>query len=341
MDRNINSKLPPRKKEALSSDTSTWMKGILNQDISIISQVITLIENKPVFYSPSLIQFLSKLPNSPSSLRIAVTGAPGAGKSTFIEAIGLALIEDGYSVAVIAIDPASERSRGSILGDKTRMEKLSKSEAAYIRPSSNALEAGGVRSSTYQTIRICESAGFDFIFVETVGVGQSEIEVEKMTDLFLLLLSPSGGDELQGIKRGIVEMADLLLINKSDGGHLTSAERTKSEYKNAIHMSKLQDKLLDEVEVLNISSLEGLGIEELKIKLEAVRVEKKIRKKIAQQRISQNKNWLKKQAQEMLHFKLSQNNKIASTIEEIRNADDAYQALINFSAEIDEKLKSW
>ena len=176
------------------------------------------------------------LPHSGKSIRIGITGTPGVGKSTFVEALGNYLTANGNSIAVLAIDPSSKVSQGSILGDKTRMQKLGADPNAFIRPSPAGESLGGVARQTRETILLCEAAGYEYIFVETVGVGQSETAVHSMTDFFLLLLLPGAGDELQGIKRGIVEMADLIAVNKADGDRLALAKKSKQEYRNALHL---------------------------------------------------------------------------------------------------------
>ncbi|HPH89118.1 MAG TPA: methylmalonyl Co-A mutase-associated GTPase MeaB, partial [Chitinophagales bacterium] len=196
------------------------------------------------------------------SHRIAISGAPGAGKSTFINAFGSLLLDNNYSLAVLAVDPSSSISKGSILGDKTRMEDLVRYKNCFIRPTASSSNLGGVARSTRETILLCEAFGFDYIFVETVGVGQSETLVKNMTDLFLLLLLPNSGDELQGIKRGIMEMADIILINKSDGDHATTAKIAATQVKHALHLFSENEKNWP-TQVLNISSVEQSGFIEL------------------------------------------------------------------------------
>lgn len=193
------------------------------------------------------------------SLRMGISGAPGVGKSSFIEAFGVSAIERGHRVAVLAVDPSSARAGGSILGDKTRMEQLARSPDAYIRPSPSGGSLGGVARRTREAMLLCEAAGYDLVIVETVGVGQSETAVADMTDLFMLLLSPGGGDELQGIKRGIVEIADLLVVNKADGDLLAAAKRARTDYRSALHMLR-PDSPLWQPRVLMCSAHTGDGI---------------------------------------------------------------------------------
>jgi LAO/AO transport system kinase len=217
--------------------TEQYIEGILTGDITILSRAVTLVESSlPRHQEIAQAIILKCLPHSGNSLRLGITGVPGAGKSTFIEALGTHLINKGHKLAVLAIDPSSERTKGSILGDKTRMEKLSSMANAYIRPSPSAGSLGGVARKTRETIILCEAAGFDTIFIETVGVGQSETAVHSMVDFFLLILIAGAGDELQGIKRGIVEMADGIAVNKADGQNLQAAQLAKRQYSNALHL---------------------------------------------------------------------------------------------------------
>lgn len=200
-----------------------------------LSRAITLIESTRADHRQRAVALLAQLPER-QALRIGLSGTPGVGKSTFIEAFGKMLTGQGLRVAVLAVDPSSSRSGGSILGDKTRMETLSRDPNAYIRPSPSRAELGGVARRTRETVRLCEAAGFDIVLIETVGVGQSETLVAEMSDLFILLLAPAGGDELQGVKRGIMEIADIILVNKADGELRDTAMRTVSDYAGALHL---------------------------------------------------------------------------------------------------------
>lgn len=213
-----------------------YVEGISKGNRTILSQAITLIESSLPLHQELAQTIISKcLPLSGNSVRIGITGVPGVGKSTFIEAFGKHLTSQGRKIAVLAIDPSSSLSRGSILGDKTRMEELSVDNNAFIRPSPAAGSLGGVARKTRETIILCEAAGFDTILVETVGVGQSEIAVHSMVDFFLLLMLGGAGDELQGIKRGIMEMADAVLINKADGDNLNRVSIAMTELRSALH----------------------------------------------------------------------------------------------------------
>jgi LAO/AO transport system kinase len=219
-----------------------YLEGILSGNRTILSKAITLIESSLPAHQHMAQEVIALcLPHSGRSVRIGITGVPGVGKSTFIEALGNQLTKQGRKLAVLAIDPSSTRSKGSILGDKTRMEALSVDPSAFIRPSPSAGSLGGVARKTRETIVLCEAAGFDTIFVETVGVGQSEVAVHAMVDFFLLLMLAGAGDELQGIKRGIMEMADAIIINKADGDNRRKADMASSQVKNALHLYPVPD----------------------------------------------------------------------------------------------------
>jgi LAO/AO transport system kinase len=216
---------------------SEFVEGILAGNISVLSQAVTLVESSLPSHQLIAQEVIEKcLPYAGNSIRLGITGVPGAGKSTFIEALGMHLVNAGRKLAVLAIDPSSERSKGSILGDKTRMEELSVAKHAFIRPSPSSGSLGGVARKTRESIVLCEAAGFDTIFVETVGVGQSETAVHSMVDFFLLIQLAGAGDELQGIKRGIMEMADGIAINKCDGNNIDKALVARSLYENALHL---------------------------------------------------------------------------------------------------------
>jgi LAO/AO transport system kinase len=225
-----------QKKKGILS-LNEYVNGILSGNRTILSRAITLVESSlPKHYNQAQKIIERCIPHSGNSIRIGITGVPGVGKSTFIECLGKLLTGRGHKLAVLAIDPSSEISKGSILGDKTRMEELSNDPNAFIRPSASAGTLGGVARKTRESIILCEAAGFDIIFVETVGVGQSETAVNIMVDFFLLLMLAGAGDELQGIKRGIMEMADAIVINKTDGDNIIKAETAKVEYQNALHL---------------------------------------------------------------------------------------------------------
>lgn len=240
-----------------------FMQGILNQNITLLSQAITMVESSLPQHVELAQQLIERcLPYAGKSIRIGLTGVPGAGKSTFIEALGSTITAQGHKLAVLAIDPSSERSKGSILGDKTRMETLSSDPNAFIRPSPSAGSLGGVARKTRETIVLCEAAGFDVIFIETVGVGQSETAVHSMVDFFLLLMLAGAGDELQGIKRGIMEMADIIAINKADGSNKERAKLAKAEFQNALHLfPPSESKWIPKA--VTCSAIEKTGISEI------------------------------------------------------------------------------
>lgn len=240
-----------------------YVSGIRSGDLTILSRAITLIESTKASdreLGQSVIE--QCLPQTGNALRIGITGVPGVGKSTFIESLGNHLIEQGRKLAVLTIDPSSSRSRGSILGDKTRMEKLAASDHAYIRPSPTGGTLGGVARKTRESIYLCEAAGFDTIFIETVGVGQSETSVHSMVDFFLLLMLAGAGDELQGIKRGIMEMADTIAINKTDDTDAKVIGRAVREYKNALHLYPEKESGW-QPQVTTCSAFTGKGVPEI------------------------------------------------------------------------------
>jgi len=240
-----------------------YVSGLANGNISILGRVITLVESTRVDHQELAQDILEMcMPTTGKSVRIGITGVPGVGKSTFIESFGKLLTSLGKKVAVLAIDPSSEQGRGSILGDKTRMESLSVDPMAFIRPSPNAGSLGGVARKTRESILLCEAAGYDVIIVETVGVGQSETAVHSMVDFFLLLMLAGAGDELQGIKRGIMEMADALTITKADGDNINKSKLAVGDYKRAIHLfpAKTNNWI---PKVLTCSAYENTGIEDV------------------------------------------------------------------------------
>ena len=240
-----------------------YVKGIRDGDRAILSRAITLIESSLDEHKATARSIIEKcLPYSSRSVRIGITGVPGAGKSTFIETFGLYSVSMGRKVAVLAIDPSSQHSKGSILGDKTRMERLGNSPDAFIRPSPSAGTLGGVARKTRETIILCEAAGFDTIIVETVGVGQSETAVRSMVDFFLLLMLTGAGDEIQGIKRGIMEMADAIAINKADGENRLAAEKSRIMFQNVLSLFPSGQSGWKPL-ALTCSALDGSGIKEI------------------------------------------------------------------------------
>ena len=227
-----------RRKKAVQLTVNDYVEGILRGDVTVLSRAVTLLESMLPEHQAMAQEVVEKcLPHSGNSLRVGITGVPGAGKSTSIDSFGMHLLSNtDRKLAVLAVDPSSERSKGSILGDKTRMERLSAHHRAFIRPSASAGSLGGVARKTREAIILCEAAGYDTVFVETVGVGQSETAVYSMVDFFLLIQIAGAGDELQGIKRGIMEMADGIVINKADGDNVDEARRAAVHYRNALQL---------------------------------------------------------------------------------------------------------
>lgn len=244
-------------------DLESLREGVLSGSRVLLSQAITLVESaleSDQKLAAELVQSL--MAHTGKSIRIGITGVPGVGKSTFIEAFGMLLLRQGKKVAVLTIDPSSQLSKGSILGDKTRMERLASDKRAFIRPSPSGTTLGGVSGKTREAMLLCEAAGFDVVLVETVGVGQSETAVKNMVDYFLLLILAGAGDELQGIKRGIMEMADALVIHKADGENLDEAKKAKANYQNALHLFPASQKDWTP-RIALASSLTGSGLEEV------------------------------------------------------------------------------
>ncbi len=237
---------------------------IMQGDRRALARAITLVESRRADHRVQAAELLSHLATADrQSLRIGLSGTPGVGKSTFIESFGMMLTGQGLRVAVLAVDPSSARSGGSILGDKTRMERLSRERNAFIRPSPSQSHLGGVARRTREAIALCEAAGFDVVLIETVGVGQSETVVSEMSDLFLLLLAPAGGDELQGVKRGIMEMADMILVNKADGDLKATATRTCADYAGALRLLRKRPQDPEGFpKAMTVSAVEEHGLEQ-------------------------------------------------------------------------------
>ncbi|XDD52436.1 methylmalonyl Co-A mutase-associated GTPase MeaB [Leptospira sp. WS92.C1] len=277
-----------------------FVKGILSGDRVMLSRAITLVESSLPSHKELAEKIIDAcLPHSGNSIRVGITGIPGVGKSTFIESFGMYTISQGKKLAVLTIDPSSQISGGSILGDKTRMSELSRNDSAFIRPSPSGESLGGVARKTRETIYLCEAAGFDTIFVETVGVGQSETAVHSMVDLFLLLLIAGAGDELQGIKRGIMEMADLFAVTKADGDNKTRAELTRVETQSAIHFFPANESGWIP-KVLSCSSLSGAGISEIWKQIEEYEKTLKSNGYFETKRRNQAKYWLEETVSEHL-----------------------------------------
>jgi len=264
-----------------------------------LAKAITLIESqRPIDREASQTLLNEVLPSTGKSLRIGITGVPGVGKSTFIEAFGQYLIAQGHRVAVLAVDPSSPIAGGSILGDKTRMEQLSRDERAFIRPSPAGSALGGVAHKTRESLLLCEAAGFDVVLVETVGVGQSEHLVSGMVDFFMVLMLPGGGDELQGIKKGILELADAIVINKADGASATLAQTTRQHYQSAMHL--LSHPGFWDPQVLTCSALRNEGIDAIWTMMSSYREQALTNGALAQKRSEQNLAWMQQLINELL-----------------------------------------
>lgn len=275
-------------------------------DRRALAKAITLVESKLDHHRHQSQQVLEELlPRTGNSVRIGITGIPGVGKSTFIETFGLYLISQGKKVAVLAVDPSSPIAGGSILGDKTRMEELSRNDNAYIRPSPSEGALGGVAQKTRETMLLCEAAGYDVILVETVGVGQSEYEVAGMVDFFMVLMLPNAGDELQGIKKGIMELADALVINKADGDSVNLAKQTKSHYQNAMNL--LRHTTFWTPQVMTCSAQLNENIDTIWGMISDFQIEAIKNMSFHEKRARQNREWMHKLIFEMLEMKLKQN----------------------------------
>ena len=296
----INPYFTRRKKPKLT--TEQYVEGILAGDITILSQAITLVEsNNPSHYAQAQEIIEACLPHAGRSVRIGITGVPGAGKSTFIEAIGGMVASLRHKLAVLAIDPSSERSGGSILGDKTRMESICHNPNIFIRPSPSAGSLGGVARKTRETVVLCEAAGFDVIFIETVGVGQSESAVHSMVDLFMLLQISGAGDELQGIKRGIMEMADLMVITKADGENIHKAGMAQTQYQSALRLFPVPESGW-RPKVYTASSVEKTGLEEVWKGVEEYLDHIQANGYFQHNRNRQNKYWMYESIHEALRY---------------------------------------
>ena len=300
----------------MSDDVAALAAGVRAGERRALARAITLVESTRGADRDAAERLLAALlPHAGGATRLGISGAPGVGKSTFIEAFGLHLIGAGRRVAVLAVDPSSPVSGGSILGDKTRMEELARSAAAFIRPSPSGGTLGGVARRTREAGLVCEAAGFDVVIVETVGVGQSETAVADMVDLFLLLLSPAGGDELQGIKKGIVELADVLVVNKADGELAPAAGRTAAEYRGAIHL--LRPALAGWTPpVLQVSALERRGLEAVRDAIDRFRAAIGP-DRLASRRAEQAHRWMWREIEETLRDELARHPAVAARLPEL------------------------
>ncbi len=313
---------------------SQFTEGILSSNISYISKAITLVESTRPEHQEQAQQIINTIiKHSGNSFRLGITGVPGVGKSTFIESFGLEVIERGHKLAVLAIDPSSQLSKGSILGDKTRMEQLSVHPKAFIRPSPSSGSLGGVARKTKESIIICEAAGYDYILVETVGVGQSETAVHQLTDFFLLLMLAGAGDELQGIKRGIMEMADGMVITKADGSNTDKAKAARTEYARAMHLFPPTESAWIP-KVLTCSSTERKGISEVYDMIDEYRRHTMANGFFETKRNRQSKQWLHQTIHDLLIDRFYHNPDIRREIGKIeqqlqQNTINPYQAAVD------------
>jgi GTPase len=294
-------------------------ESILRGDRRALAKGITLVESTSPSHREQASQLLELImPHTGNSIRLGISGVPGVGKSTFIESFGNYVIDQGHRVAVLAVDPTSAVSGGSILGDKTRMETLSRNDNAFIRPSPAGKTLGGVTRRTRETLLLCEAAGFDIIFVETVGVGQSETAVAEMTDMFLLMLLPGGGDELQGIKRGIMELADLVLVNKSDGDQQAAANRTVADYGMALHFLHPRSRHW-EAKIQALSALKNQGVDEVWQSVVEFREALGNAGEIESRRAAQSRAWMWSETADALLAELKESDAVKSLVVSLEN----------------------
>ncbi len=291
--------------------------GVLQGNKTALARAITLVESTKRENLEKANTIIEKcLAKKTDSIRIGITGVPGVGKSTFIESFGRKLTSIGKKVAVLAVDPSSTQTKGSILGDKTRMEELVKDDKAFIRPSPSGVSLGGVTRKTRETIILCEAAGYDVILIETVGVGQSETAVHSMVDFFLLLKLPGAGDELQGIKRGIIEMADAIVINKADGDNIKRARNASVEFSRALHLYPPKENGWTP-KVLSCSALENTGLDEIWDMISNYIAENKSTNFFTSKRQNQNKNWLIQTLDDQLKQLFYQDKEVASALQKL------------------------
>lgn len=297
---NVDDWIKRKQKQRESYDPSSLFEGLRQGDRTSLSKAITLIESNNDEHRLAADELLQKcLPYVGNSIRVGVTGVPGVGKSTFIESYGQLLISKGKKVAVLAIDPSSGISGGSILGDKTRMRELSVKDEVFIRPSPAGETLGGVARRTRETVLLCEAAGYDYLIIETVGVGQSETVVKSMVDFFLLLMLSGAGDELQGIKKGIMEMADALLITKADGDNVNASKRAAAEYRNALHLFP-PNKNGWIPEVYTVSAIEGSNLDMVYETIDKYERHTRSNGSFEQNRLEQDRKWLKESLKDLL-----------------------------------------
>ena len=319
----INAAKKIKVNRAKQNSVNEFVTKILEGNITFLSRAITLVESTNVKHQQKANEILERcLPHANNSVRVGITGVPGVGKSTFIEAFGKHLTSKSKKVAVLAVDPSSSIHKGAILGDKTRMEQLVTDKNAFIRPSASGTSLGGVAQKTRESIILCEAAGFDTIIIETVGVGQSETVVHSMVDFFLLLKLAGAGDELQGIKRGIIEMADAIVINKADGDNKENAKIAKVEFNRALHLYPIKESKW-QPKVVIASALHNLGISEIDTMFADYISLTKENRYFIKKRNEQNKHWLFATIEQQLKANFYKNPKIKNALEkEINNLEN-------------------
>ena len=300
-------------------DFDALLNGVKDGDRRALARAITLVESRRADHREMADRLLQELGGGRQALRIGLSGTPGVGKSTFIEAFGQMLTGEGLRVAVLAVDPSSARSGGSILGDKTRMEELARDPNAFIRPSPSQTTLGGVARRTRDSVALCEAAGFDVVLIETVGVGQSETMVSEMSDVFVLLIAPGGGDELQGVKRGIMEIADIVLVNKADGERTAEAQRTAADYMGAFRLFRRREGDPEGFpKVLTVSAVERAGLGEAWDAMRGLFAHRRESGQIARRRAAQARDWFRDEVRAALMARIEARPVAMETLERLR-----------------------
>lgn len=320
-------------------DIAQLRDGIIKGDRRSLARAITLIESGRADHRAAARALLDALRGRGEAIRIGLSGTPGVGKSTFIEAFGTMLTGLGLKVAVLAVDPSSARSGGSILGDKTRMERLSRDPNAFIRPSPSQTHLGGVARRTREVVRLCEAAGFDVVLIETVGVGQSETVVAEMSDIFVLLIAPAGGDELQGVKRGIMEMADMILVNKADGDLKPAAERTRADYAGALRLLRKRPQDPEGFpKVMLVSAQQGEGLREVWEEMKRLIAWRRETSHFAARRAQQAQYWFEEEVRQGLLARLETPEMRAAMAEAAREVAEGRATPSGAAQEVLERL---
>lgn len=307
----------PRRRPCHYDDIDNLALKLMNGNRAALSRGITLTESDAERHRTRAERLMNRIARetlTTSSKRIGIAGPPGAGKSTFIESFGMSLIEKGHRVAVLAVDPSSTRTGGSILGDKTRMTYLSREENAYVRPSPTRGTLGGICLGTPEAVQLCEAAGYDYIIVETVGVGQSEVEVNNVVDMMMLLVSPAGGDSLQGVKKGIVEMSDMIVVNKNDGDLRTSARRSVRSFRDALTLRRHEEECGWTPKVRACSALERIGLDEIQDTIEEYYDRDGGKEWVKKRRARQRERWIWNQIDAEILRRLRNSNEVRESV---------------------------